>query len=331
MRILALQLKRIGDTVLTAPALAALRQSLPAGSRIEMVVNGPSSQVAGMFPSVDAVHCMHSGKWNVNVWKQALAGKWDAVLDFSGTDRSASLALVTRAPVRAGYTKDMRNRLKKKAWNVLCDASVRELHTIDFHHALVNTALAALQLQNSHVTDPGHLQLPANLELPELPIKYAVVHPGTARIEKYWPAQSWAEVITGLTAAHNLPVIITGSADPVEMAHVDEIHRSTLVWGNLAGKLDLTQLTGVLANARIVLGVDSAAMHLAAAFHRPQIALFGPTNPYHWRPRHDRARTLLAAGPDFRGDVPRHRKADMQELQPERVLAAAGELMQLDT
>ena len=26
-------------------------------------------------------------------------------------------------------------------------------------------------------------------------------------------------------------------------------------------------------------------MHLAAAFGTPQVALFGPTNPFHWRPR----------------------------------------------
>ena len=41
-------------------------------------------------------------------------------------------------------------------------------------------------------------------------------------------------------------------------------------------------------------------MHLAAAWRRPQIVLFGPTNPFHWRPRHALARVLQAG----QGDAP---------------------------
>jgi ADP-heptose:LPS heptosyltransferase len=36
---------------------------------------------------------------------------------------------------------------------------------------------------------------------------------------------------------------------------------------------------------------------LASAFHTPQIALFGPTNPFHWRPRHPAVQILSATHP----------------------------------
>lgn len=328
MRILVLQLKRIGDAILTAPALAALRQALPE-ARIELVLAGAAGQLAEMYRGlVGGVHIMHNGKWNVGVWRKALGGNWDGVLDFSGTDRSASLGLVTRAPIRLGYEKDARNKLRTRSWTHLCTASVRELHTIDFHHALVHSFLELLGKSRVYVTDPGHMFLPES-SLPERPAKYAVVHPGTARPEKYWPAASWAEVIESIQAEHNLPVLLTGSEDAAETAHLQEIMQKTFVWGNLAGKLTLPQLARVLKESQIVLGVDSAAMHLAAAYRRPQIALFGPTNPYHWRPRHDRSRILLAAGPEHRGDTPRHVKADMEKLPVDRVVAAAWELLQL--
>jgi hypothetical protein len=49
---------------------------------------------------------------------------------------------------------------------------------------------------------------------------------------------------------------------------------------DLSGTLTLLQLAAVIARARLVLSVDSAAMHLAAMARRPQVALFGPTNPF---------------------------------------------------
>jgi ADP-heptose:LPS heptosyltransferase len=61
---------------------------------------------------------------------------------------------------------------------------------------------------------------------------------------------------------------------------------------------DLCAFASVLANARLVVSVDTAAVHLAAAFQRPQIALFGPTNPFHWRPRHFAAAVISAAQPE---------------------------------
>jgi ADP-heptose:LPS heptosyltransferase len=329
MRILALQLKRIGDAILTAPALAGLRAALP-GARVELVLAGASGGLAEMFRgTVSAVHTMHSGKWNVGVWREAFAGKWDAVIDFSGTDRSASLGLVTRAPVRLGYQKHATNKLRLRSWTHLCTASVRELHTVDFHHALVNSLLELHGKKTIPQRDPGHLHMPAGVTLPPRPAQYVVVHPGTARPEKYWPAERWVQVIEAIQEQHHLPVILTGSNDPDETAHLKEIHGKTLVWGNFAGTLDLLQTAAVLRESRLILGVDSAAMHLAAGFHKPQIALFGPTNPYHWRPRHDLARVLLAAGREHDGSSPRHTKAPMEELPAARVLAAAAELLHL--
>ena len=47
-------------------------------------------------------------------------------------------------------------------------------------------------------------------------------------------------------------------------------------------------------------------MHLAAAWCRPQIVLFGPTNPFHWHPRHPACRVLQAG----HGDAPVHEFAE---------------------
>jgi ADP-heptose:LPS heptosyltransferase len=327
MRLLLLQLKRIGDAILTAPTLGALRQTYPE-AEMTLMLSGPAAGLGRAFGMVDQVLTYAPGALARQCWKAAAFGKYDAVLDFTGTDRSSLLTLLSRARQRFGYAKDAKKWLRRRAYRALCDASVRDLHTVDFHHALAQLATQTLlQKPLSTVPDAGHLTLPPDLAPPALPGSYVVVHPGTARAEKYWPAARWVEVIQHLQNQHQLPVILTGATDPMEVAHLREIEAGCKVQENFAGQLSLLQLTSVIAHAKLVLGVDSAAMHLAAATQRPQIALFGPTNPYHWRSRHAQAVTLLA-GPEAVPELlPKHAKHAMNALPTQRVTAAVDSLL----
>ena len=142
---------------------------------------------------------------------------------------------------------------------------------------------------------------------------FVVVHPGTARPEKYWVPERWAEVIRFCQQDLGLPVVLTGGKnDPCEDEHLARIRAALppsgfrLPTSDLSGRLDLLTLAAVLSRAALVLGVDSGPMHLAAAFRRPEIVLFGPTNPFHWRPRHALARVLRAG----HGDAPLSAFAD---------------------
>jgi ADP-heptose:LPS heptosyltransferase len=155
---------------------------------------------------------------------------------------------------------------------------------------------------------------------------FVVVHPGTARDEKYWPADRWAAVVDHLAVERGLQVVLTGSPDAREQAHLAAIRSATgAPMVDLSGQSDLVGLTELLRRARLVLGVDSAAMHLAALFERPEIALFGPTNPFHWRPLHARSQILLAGHDapveDFQ---PRHHASSMDTLSTETVIRAIG-------
>ena len=53
MRILALQLKRIGDLILTVPALSALKAALP-GAHVTIVVQPGTAGLLPALPPVDA-------------------------------------------------------------------------------------------------------------------------------------------------------------------------------------------------------------------------------------------------------------------------------------
>lgn len=326
-RVLVLQLKRIGDAILTAPALGALRLALP-DARITLALDTAAWSLGPAFAMADDYLCYATGRHARDCWRAALMRKYDAVLDFSGTDRSAGMTLLSRAGIRAGYAKDLKNWLRKKAYTHVSSASVRELHTIDLHRDLVATITeAAGSGPPPPVSDHGHLTLPPDLSPPALPSPYVVVHPGTARAEKFWPTERWQAVIRHIQQQHQLPVVLTGSADPEEMRHLAEIENGTSVQANFAGQFTLLQLASVISSAALVLGVDSAAMHLAAAFQRPQVALYGPTNPFHWRPRHPQAIVLTAGNPPDFPILPRHPQHPMTELPFEQVAAAVDCLL----
>jgi len=320
MRILCLQLKRIGDAILTAPALAALREAHPL-AHLTLVLHGPSGGLGPAFAAADEVLTYAPGRPNMAVWSRVITGGWAACYDFTGTDRSAVMARMSRAARVFGY----RRCVEKRAWRAdsytdLCEASVRDLHTIDFHLALTGRPAP----EDTGFEIPGGRGSRVN----GLPAgKFCVLHPGTARTEKYWLPERWAEVVSRLP----MPAVLTGGPDPDERAHLAAIRAALGATAppvhDLGGTLSLLQVAAVIARARLVLSVDSAAMHLAAMAQRPQVALFGPTNPFHWRPRHPAARVLVASGEDAATLGPRHAAAPMHALSTAAVLAAIEGLL----
>jgi ADP-heptose:LPS heptosyltransferase len=69
-------------------------------------------------------------------------------------------------------------------------------------------------------------------------------------------------------------------------------------------------------------------MHLAAAIHTPQVILFGPTNPFHWRPRESPALILQGKTPqpvtEFSPIQPR---LPMSQISTEAVISAMDFLL----
>ncbi len=321
MRILALQLKRIGDLVLTTPALHALKST---GAHVTLVVMDGTAALAPMLEgTVDTTFVYRTGGKNGSLWKQLWRGRFDACVDFTGRDRSALMTLASRARTRLIARPSLRKgRWRRLCYNTVADAPVRSRHTVDHyldHLAPLQGLLPlapsdhppagpVLRLPPEAITQAAHILAAHGIGAND---KFFVVHPGSARREKYWLPARWAEVIAFCQETlHRRCVLTGGSGDPTETEHLAQLRAALAARGqscvDLAGQLDLTTLTAVLSRASLFLGVDSGPMHLAAAWRRPQIVLFGPTNPFHWRPRHPGCMVLQAG----HGDAPVHQFAE---------------------
>jgi ADP-heptose:LPS heptosyltransferase len=147
--------------------------------------------------------------------------------------------------------------------------------------------------------DPGDLLLtPPRQIMPT----FTLLHPGAAAPGRRWPAASFAAVGRRL-AADGHAVRITGSAAERDLA--SHVARLAGLSGEhvLAGQTSLDELAALVASARLVISGDTGMSHLASAYARPSVTLFGPVPPSEWGPpRHPRHQVLWPGGPGYRGD-----------------------------
>ncbi len=331
MRILALQLKRIGDLVLTTPALRALRTAWPE-AHIALGVSEGCSALLGAIATIDTGIVFGRGR-GFAPWQQALTGPWDLCLDFTGTDRSALASALSRARGRATFASVRRNRVRALAYSRFVDSSVRERHTVDHYLDLLRPLIdreTASALPELHLPDTARIAASELLRAQGVGDSFVLLHPGTARVEKYWLTERWAEVADTLHGAHGMEAVVTCGPDGFERAHVEEIKcKMQNAKCKVLNPTDLIVLAALAERARLVISCDTAMVHFAAAFRVPQIALFGPTNPFHWRPMHDRAVVISAAQPTapLTKFTPRMRGAPMEGISTEVVNDVIAQLI----
>jgi len=330
-RILVLQLKRIGDVILTAEATAQLRRLKP-DAEIVVVSLGGIGELAQCLPGVDQVLAMHAGRLNAGVWTSVVLGEWDLVLDLTGTDRSALLTWLSRGKQRIGYKKFSSRGVRRKAYTGVCDASVRDLHTVDFHLAMICMVYPE-SMGSSRGDRKLQIRAAVRAEVETLMNEHHIesgfilIHPGTARREKFWPVQRWIELVRHLSEGERR-VILTGTGEGLEEDDIRQLRAAGLALTDLTGRLSLVQLAALIEHAGLAVGVDSMAMHLAALAERPQVVLFGPTNPFHWHPRHDKAIILKASEARRQADFqPGEKPAMMNQISTARVISAIESLL----
>ncbi|MGB8354465.1 MAG: glycosyltransferase family 9 protein [Chthoniobacteraceae bacterium] len=320
-RILVLQLKRMSDLLLTTPALAALRQNPEA--HITLAIDTACRELLPAFSFIDDSFVFSRKAGNRAFWQKLIFSGFDICLDFTGNDRSAICSILSKSHQRITFRSASKSQLRI-FYNEFVASSARDSHTID--HYL-------------HLLDPLKIkpqQTGIQLNLPDWPVKkaqqlldetrveepYILVHPGSTRPEKYWLAERWADVIDFCKNELGLPCVVTGSKETYESEHIAAIKAKT-PFHDLSGRTDLLSLAALARRARLLLSVDSVAMQFGAAFQTRQIALFGKTNPFHWRPRHENAFVIQAGNPRVNAEfTPQARSAPMSEISTQQVIDA---------
>jgi len=335
MRLLFVKLRHIGDALLLTPTLSAVKQALPKSEIWVVVRKGSEGVLAGcphidelrgaMIPEHGAARDAHRGADRRLLGELRGAG-FEHAFELSGGDRGRWMTLLSGARGRtANITSSQFPVWWKAGFNRPSCTRRRGRHEIERDYLTVGDVLPLPAEIPPFTFDPRAMRAwepAAGLE------NFAVVHAGTRWARKAWPEERWVEVCRAML--HRVPRLVFSCGPGEEERALNE--RLVRAIGPAAisteGKTDWSQLAWLLSRARIFLGVDTAAMHLAAACQCPTVALFGGSKIHEWHPW--RVRSVVVRPQSWIGEERGATMLDtelMREITADKVLEACEEIL----
>ncbi|HTE06150.1 MAG TPA: lipopolysaccharide heptosyltransferase II [Planctomycetota bacterium] len=335
----------IGDSVMSTPALAALRAHWP---EARLVAAGPGSATALLagLPSVDELRTIPSrrapgGPRALAAAAAALrAERFDLALLMANSFSSAWMVWRTGAARRVGYGGGGRALLLT---DVVPSAPEPPFHRmpqpmVEFYFRLVEHVGAP---RGSHrtqlvVTDAdeerGQAWLARHGLLDGAPL-YGMHGGASFGPSKLWYPERWAAVADTLHARHGgRTILFCGPGEEADVRAIAAAARSPVA-SAAEDPIDLRTLKAVMRRLSLLIATDAGPRHVGVAFDVPCVALLGPTDPRFSSTNLQHSvlvRTGVACSPCHRKVCPLPEPAHhccMREISPEMVLAAAERLL----
>jgi heptosyltransferase-1 len=352
MRVLIVRVGAMGDVLHALPAVAALRQALPAcfiGWAIEprwaplLATDTATERTAGppppcAMPIVDHVHPVPSQDWKRRPFRlqtvreiaalrrEILAQHYDVVVDLQGSIRSAVIGCMAG---RSRLTGPDEPREGAARWLYGHRVHTSSTHVIDQAAELLSQATGmTLAPVAPMLPDDAHAAGWAAGLLARIDVapggRFVLLSPAAGWGGKQWGLERYKALAQALTRA-GLPVLINAAPQDAALlatafARLDKIH---------VVPSSLPQLIALTRCAALVIGGDSGPIHLAAALGRTVLTLFGPTDPARTSPSFPGAQVHILRHETSRTDHRRHAatEAGLSSIPVEQVTEAALRLL----
>ena len=314
-RILVVAPAWVGDMVMAESLFQALKRGHPAAT-IDVLAPRWTLPLLRFMPEVASGIALPVGHgelgWGVRrtVARSLRAAGYDLALVLPGSLKAALVPFWARIPRRRGYGGTLRRLLLTEA---LANPGLPQVET--FVALAADPAKAPLpRLVVTEAMQAESLQA-LGLSRPQAPL--LAIAPGA----EYGPAKRWPTrhfaAVAAAKRAQGWQVWIFGS--PGDREGTGGIPADQ----NLAGRTSLDRAVALLSLAHAVVSNDSGLMHVAAALGRPQVAVFGPSDPVRTGPHNDRAHVLrlgLDCSPCNKRVCPLGHHRCLEDLAPEQVL-----------
>ena len=154
---------------------------------------------------------------NAPLWWRMVFAHFDICLDFTGNDRSALFSILSKATQRIAFEDARKTAARGLFYNYFVDSSVRENHTVDHYMDPPRPLKIDVRLEGIplHLPEWASKKARQLLEAGAIKSPYIVIHPGSARSEKYWVPERWAEVIDFCQRETGNACLLTGGSDAI--------------------------------------------------------------------------------------------------------------------
>ncbi len=266
-KFLIIRFSSIGDIVLTSPVVRCLKTQFPE-AEVHFLTKVRNVDLLQANPYIDKIQVFDTSISETIA--KLKPEKYDYIIDLHRNFRSFRVKIALRAK---SFSFNKLN-IRKLLLTGLKLNTMPELHIVDRNMAT---------LRRLNVFDDGKGLdyfipeddeiLPSNLPAVFRNGYIALVLAGTYATKRV-PVAKYRRLITEM----NIPFVLLGGKSERSMA--DEI----LGWkvGNVidfTGQIRINQSASLVKNARLVISNDTGLMHIAAAFHKKILSVWGNTTP----------------------------------------------------
>ncbi|MCE5271802.1 glycosyltransferase family 9 protein [bacterium] len=336
--VLVLRFSSMGDIILTTPVLRAMRAHWP-GARIVYVTKACFAPLLKGNRTVDEIFILEEPgrREELERLAESLSVRhWDILADLHHSLRSRILRKKIPARSKVFLSKPYLNR--SLLVYARLDLYGPEPAPMPWQYA---AALAGLGLE----LDNGPCELHPDEEdlylfrsaLPPGWMEagpFLALAPGAAWPTKRWPAERFAAAAAALCDRHGFSAVLLGGGPEAQDCELVRASLGPERCVNLAGRLPLMASAAALSRARLLISNDTGLMHMATAVGTPVAAVFGPTTRHFgYFPYRATSRVVeipLWCRPcthNGRQRCPLGHFRCMRDIQPERVIVAAEELL----
>ena len=293
MRILFTKLRHIGDNLLVTPIMAATRRKYP-DAEIWLAVRRSTEGILAGCPEIDRIvttarpeeskRSRRDRMEDLATFSLIARTHFDYAFELGDNDRGRTLVAASLAPVRGAHRGDPGlNPFWRQAFTHVVTTDRAAMHQVEMDYIIPKQVLGLPE-------EPPPLRFDAvatrpwkgafDLEAEE----FTVLHAATRWESKSWPMERWRETIKRILEFTPMVIVSCGPG----AGEIAEAYSLCEGFGDRVttteGKASWSQLAWLLQRARYYVGVDTAAMHLAAAMQCPSVTLFGQTIPGQFGP-----------------------------------------------
>ena len=284
-KILVSRLDRLGDVVLSLPAIHALREHFPE-ARISALVRPETKELLEGHPDLDEVIAYDYGKKGRHRFyvgyfrflKEITRRRFDVAFVLHPGIRSELIPFLAGIPYRIGY-QSPRSFLLSTA--IKDERHLGKKHESEYALDVIRAfGVPAKEGLVGHLfVSPGPPSETAE--------KLIAIHPGSSCPSKRWGPDRFQSLALRLLQEYPHRLLVIGGREEVKTGQQFRQALGERVT-DLTGKLSLKELAETLKRCDLLISNDSGPVHVGAAVGTPVISLFGRNkaglSPRRWRP-----------------------------------------------
>lgn len=266
-KILIIRFSSIGDIVLTTPVIRCIKQQKPE-IEIHFLTKSSFKNILENNPYLTKIHTIE--KDVKEVIEQLQKENFDFVVDLHNNIRS----MQTKKALGKPYSTFKKLNFKK--W-VLVNFKINNMPNAHVVDRYMDT-ISQLGVKNDNKGLDYFIPAKDEVNISSLPTSHQKEFIGFVIGAKHFTKQLPIEKIISICKKLNKPIILLGGKEDVSRAEAIEKAVGENIY-NACGKYNLNQSASLIKQANKIITHDTGLMHIAAAFKKEIISVWGNTVP----------------------------------------------------